>query len=77
MAKKDDYSAKDITSLEYPEQVRDNVGMYLGDSKERGLHQAVYELVSNGVDEFINGFCDQITPQWHWHNIKHLYLLRT
>ena len=45
------YSAKDIDILEGLEAVRRRPGMYIGSTDARGLHQLVYEVIDNSVDE--------------------------
>ncbi len=54
------YKAKDIQVLEGLEPVRKRPGMYIGSTSLQGLHQLVWEILDNSVDEALNGHCNQI-----------------
>lgn len=56
---KHQYNASSIEVLEGLEAVRQKIGMYAG-THSAGLHQCVYELLSNSNDEAMNGYGKEI-----------------
>ncbi|CAA9991193.1 DNA gyrase subunit B, putative [Plasmodium knowlesi strain H] len=55
-----DYDAKDIVILEGLEAVRKRPGMYIGNTDVKGLHQILFEIIDNSVDEYNNFECNEI-----------------
>ncbi len=49
------YTSESIRTLRFPENVRANVGMYLGATDAHGLWVAVRECLDNAIDEFLAG----------------------
>lgn len=60
-----DYSDKHIKVLKDAAHIRQNPGMYVGNTQSSGLHHLVYEIVYNSVDEALVGFCTHIRVTIH------------
>lgn len=58
-----DYNASTVKTLAPLEHMRQYPGMYIGSKDADGLHHLVKEIISNSIDEYLNGAGDTIIVQ--------------
>lgn len=59
------YTSDNIKTLKDAAHIRQNPGMYVGNTDTEGLHHLVYEVVYNSVDEALAGYCKAISVTMH------------
>lgn len=53
----ENYGVKDIKTLEGVEAIRLRAGMYIGSVGPAGVRHITLEIISNVIDEYLNGYC--------------------
>ena len=56
---KTNYGVEDIKTLEGIEAIRLRPGMYIGSTGPEGVRHITLEIISNAVDEYLNGHCTE------------------
>jgi len=59
-----DYGVKDIQTLEGIEAIRLRPGMYIGSVGPEGVRHITLEIISNAVDEYLNGACNRVVVSY-------------
>ena len=57
--KQNDYGVEQIKTLEGIEAIRLRAGMYIGSVGPEGVRHITLEIISNAVDEYLNGHCTE------------------
>ena len=54
------YGVEQITTLEGIDAIRKRAGMYIGSVGPDGVRHITLEIISNAIDEYLNGACSKI-----------------
>ena len=65
LAPQGEYTEDNMKTLKDAAHIRQNPGMYVGNTAASGLHHLVYEIVYNSVDEALAGYCKNIQVVLH------------
>src|SRR5260221_1674403 len=57
----EDYGAETIQVLKNAAHIRQNPGVYIGESSTAGMHHLLYEVLHNSIDEAMAGFAHRVS----------------
>src|SRR5262249_59959257 len=56
-----EYGAENIQVLKNAAHIRQNPGVYIGESSEAGMHHLLYEVLHNSIDEAMAGYAHHLS----------------
>ena len=60
----DHYGIEEVKTLEGIEAIRTRPGMFIGSVGPEGVRHITLEIISNAVDEYLNGACNRVVVSY-------------